>query len=109
MKESRTSKYTRKDRPASSPEAREQQMIAKAIGLAEKKLEDGTASSQIIVHYLKLATDRERIEREILEQKKELMIAQTEAIQLQKQVIELIGEAKDAFLAYSGESYEEDV
>ena len=74
-----TSEDTQKKmRPAITPEARENQMIALAVDLAEKQLIEGTASSQVITHYLKLATTKEKIEREILEKQKELIVAKTE-------------------------------
>ena len=47
-------KETRKIRPALSPEARENQLIDLAVNLAEQQLLDGTASSQVITHFLKL-------------------------------------------------------
>ena len=68
-------------RPALSPEARENQMISLAVDLAERQLQDGTASSQVITHYLKLGSTKERIEKEILEKQKELISAKTEALQ----------------------------
>ena len=52
--------------PATTPEARENQMVSLAIDLAEKQLAEGTASSQVITHYLKLATSREQLEKEKL-------------------------------------------
>ena len=52
-------------RRALSPEAREQQLVAMATDLAEKQLRDGTASSQVITHYLKLGSTRERLEQEL--------------------------------------------
>jgi hypothetical protein len=65
--------------PALNPEDRENQMIALAVDLAEKQLREGTASAQVITHYLKLATTRERIEQEILKRQEELIEAKTEA------------------------------
>ena len=56
--------------PATTPEARENQMIALAVDLAERQLLEGTASSQVITHYLKLGSTKERIEKEILEKQK---------------------------------------
>ena len=49
-----SSSTSAKSRPALTPEAREQQLIAKATNLAEKQLDEGTASSQVITHFLKL-------------------------------------------------------
>ena len=95
-------------RPASSPEERENQMIALAVDLAEKQLIEGTASSQVITHYLKLGSTKERLEKEILEQQRELMMAKTEAIQSAKRVEELYANAMEAMRRYSGNASEED-
>lgn len=89
-------------RPALTPEARENQMIALAVDLAEKQLIEGTASSQVITHFLKLATSRDRLEREILEKQKELISAKTENLQSSKRVEELYTKAIDAMKKYSG-------
>jgi hypothetical protein len=89
-------------RPAISPEARENQMISLAETLAEQQLRDGTASSQVITHYLKLGSTKERIEREILERQKELITAKTEALQSAKRVEELYANAIAAMKRYSG-------
>lgn len=89
-------------RPALTPEAREGQMISLAEQLAEKQLRDGTASSQVITHYLKLGSTKERIEREILEKQKELITAKTEALQSAKRVEELYSKAITAMRRYSG-------
>lgn len=98
----------KKLRPATSPEARENQMIALAVDLAEKQLLDGTASSQVITHFLKLATQKEKLEREILESKKELMKAQTENLQSAKRIEELYSNALKAMQHYSGQDEEEE-
>ena len=71
-------------RPAITPEARENQLIALAVDLAERQLLEGTASSQVITHYLKLGSTKERIEKEILEKQKELIMAKTESINSHK-------------------------
>lgn len=88
--------------PAMTPEARENQMIALAVDLAEKQLSEGTASSQVISHYLKLGSTKERIEKEILMEQKKLITAKTEAIQSAKRVEELYKEALSAMRSYSG-------
>lgn len=98
----------KKIRPATTPEARENQLIALAVDLAEKQLVEGTASSQVITHYLKLATQKEKLEREILESKKELMKAQTENLQAAKRIEELYTNALKAMQHYSGQDTEED-
>lgn len=93
---------TRKMRPATTPEGRENQMIALAVDLAEQQLRDGTASAQVITHYLKLGSTKERLEKDILRQQKELMIAKTEALQSQKNMDELYSKAIEAMRTYSG-------
>ena len=71
-KASPTLKSDSSSRPALTAEARENQLIALATDLAEQQLRAGTASSQVITHYLKLASSKERLEKEILEKQKEL-------------------------------------
>ena len=92
----------RKRRPATTPEGRENQLIALAVDLAEKQLREGTASAQVITHYLKLGSTRERIEQEILEEQKELLKAKTEALKSQKRMDELYENAINAMRIYSG-------
>lgn len=92
----------REIRPALNPDAREQQMISLAVDCAEKQLLEGTASSQVIVHYLKLATKKERIENEIREEQKKLIEAKTENLQSAKRVEELYQKAMDAMSVYTG-------
>ena len=96
-----------KIRPALSPEARENQMIALAVDLAEKQLLEGTASSQVITHYLKLGTQKEKIEREILEKQKELIEAKTQNLQSVQKIEELYTNALNAMRTYSGQNNEE--
>lgn len=93
---------SRSMKPALTPEARENQMISLAVDLAEKQLMEGTASSQVITHYLKLATTRERLEKEKLERETELLKAKTEAMESQKRIEELYSEALNAMRNYSG-------
>lgn len=97
----------RKTRVATTPEARENQMISLAVDLAEKQLRDGTASSQVITHFLKLATSKERLEQEILEKQKDLITAKTEKIQSDQRVEELYANAISAFKRYSGRGDDE--
>ena len=94
-------------RPALSPEARENQLISLAVDLAEKQLMEGTAKSQVIVHYLKLASTRERLEKEIMEKQKELLEAKTEALQSTKKTEELYTKAIRAMRLYSGQREED--
>ena len=88
--------------PAQTAEAREQQLIALSVNLAEKQLREGTASSQVITHYLKLGSMKERREREKLEEEIKLLRAKTEELQTAKHVEELYSEAIKYFGLYSG-------
>lgn len=103
MAKVKSSNPTSRSRPPITPEARENQMISLAVDLAEQQLRDGTASSQVITHFLKLATAKERLEREILEKQKDLVTAKTEALQSQKRVESLYAEALKAMRNYNGQ------
>lgn len=94
----------RKRRPALTPEARENQLISLAVDLAEQQLIDGTASSQVITHYLKLGSTKEKLEKQILEEQRKLLEAKTEALQSAKRVEELYENALNAMRSYSGQS-----
>ena len=72
---------TRKRQPALSPEAHESRMIELAMKRAEQQLEDGTASAQVIVHFLKLGTSREQIEQEKIDLEKKLLEAKVDVLQ----------------------------
>ena len=98
----------RRRKPALTPEARENQMIALAIDRAEEQLRDGTASSQIIVHYLKLASTKERLEKEIMEKQKSLIEAKTQAYESAKESKELYARALEAFRRYAGQGDADD-
>lgn len=102
VKKSESSGPSKKIRPALTPEARENQLISLAVDLAEQQLRDGTASSQVITHYLKLGTTRERLEKELLEREVELKKAKTEAIQSAERIEKLYSEAITAMRNYGG-------
>lgn len=92
-----------KTRPAISPEARENQLISLAVNLAEEQLINGTASSQVITHYLKLGSTKEKIEKEILEKQKDLITAKTEALNSQRRMEEMYSDMLSALKEYSGQ------
>lgn len=102
------SSSTRSRRPALSPEARENQMISLAVDLAEKQLQEGTASSQVITHFLKLGTTRAELEKEKLAKENELLEAKTKAIQSAERVEELYLNALNAMKNYSGQGDSDD-
>lgn len=88
--------------PPITPRAKEAEMIDLAIECAEKQMRDGTASSQIITHYLKLATEKERLEMEKLELEKQLLQARTEDLKATKKTEELYQQAIQAMKDYGG-------
>ena len=84
-------------------------MISLAVDLAEQQLLDGTASAQVITHFLKLATTREQLEKEKLERENELLRAKTEALESTKHVEELYANALNAMRNYSGQGSDDNV
>lgn len=103
-----SSSSTKKMRPALTPEARENQMVSLAVDLAEQQLMDGTASSQVITHYLKLGSTKERLEKEKLEEENKLLRAKTENLQSMKRQEEQYAEALNAMRRYSGQGDTDD-
>lgn len=99
-----------KIRPAINPEARENQLISLAIDLVEQRLLDGTASSQETTHFLKLATNKAKLERERFELENELIKAKTQALRDQADMKTLYANAIAAMRRYSGHTgdYDED-
>lgn len=92
----------KKSRPALTAEGREKQMISLAIDCAEKQLREGTASSQVITHYLKLGSTKNLLEMEKLRKENELLKAKTDAIVSAKSQEELYAKAIAAIRIYSG-------
>ena len=99
---SHTDEVTTRRRPATTPEAREKQLIAAAVDLAEKQLLEGTASAQVVTHYLKLGSSREKLEQERIVKENELLDMKREALESQVRVEELYRTALDAMRAYAG-------
>ena len=95
-------------RPAITDEGRENQMIALATNLVEKRLRNGTASSQETVHFLKLGSQKAKLELEKLKRENELLIAKTEALQSAKRSEELFAQAIKAFGTYTGKDEEDE-
>ncbi|MBO5319106.1 MAG: hypothetical protein J6B01_04770 [Ruminococcus sp.] len=97
-----SSNSKRKGRPAISPEARENQMIALAVDLAEKQLRDGSASSQVITHFLKLGTTRAELEKEKVKAEIEEKKAKVKAIEMGEEMKVLYENAINAMRNYAG-------
>lgn len=87
--------------PPVSPESHENKLIALALRQAEKSLEEGTASSQIITHFLRLATERERTEREKLRLENELLQKKIEAEQSSEEIRASINKVLTALKSYT--------
>lgn len=88
--------------PAVDPEEREKQMISLAMDVAEKQLRNGTASSQVITHFLKLATVRSQLELEKTKKETAQIEAKTQALKKESELEELYIGAMDAMRAYGG-------
>lgn len=95
-------------RPARTDEGRERQLVSLALDLAERQLSDGTASSQVITHFLKAGSMRERLEQDRLRRENELLQAKVESMASGQRVEELYAGAIRAMSVYSGNSQEEE-
>ena len=91
-----------KGRTALSPEAREAQLISLAVDLAEKQLRDGTASSQVITHFLKQSTAKAELEKEKLRNENLLLEAKTKAIESAEEMKIIAENAIKAMRNYQG-------
>ena len=112
MSVTRNSRSHRPQRPATTPEGRENQLISLAHDLAERQLLDGKASSQVITHFLKLGSTRERLEQLRLENENLLLSAKVDQIRSGKRIEELYETALNAMREYAGnepvEGFEDD-
>lgn len=109
MSAKRTSRKTRQ--PATTLEGRENQLISLAAELAERQLIDGSASAQVVTHFLKLGSTREKLEQERLQRENLLLSAKVDQLASAKRVEELYEEALGAFKQYRGtetDEYQED-
>ncbi len=90
-------------KPATTPEARENEMISLATNLAEEQIRSGTASSQVITHFLKLGSTRERLEQERLDHENALLEVKKTQIESQQRIEELYVDAIKAMRSYAGD------
>lgn len=88
--------------PGKTVAARERQMIGLAVDLAERQLREGTASSAVITHYLKLGATDYRLRIEKLERENALLRAKTDSVESSRRSEELAREALDAMRRYTG-------
>lgn len=96
----------KKMRPALTPEARENQLISLAVDLAEEQLRAGTASSQVVTHFLKLGSTKEKLDQDILRSQKILIDAKASALKAEERIEELYKDALEAMRTYSGKEEE---
>ena len=94
---------TSRRRPATTPEGRENQLVSLAVELAEKQMREGTASAQVISHYLKLGSTREQLEQQRLAAENELLRVKIETMASASHIEELYTAAIDAMRSYSGQ------
>ena len=94
-------------RVASNPVAREQQLVSLAVDLAEQQLIAGTASAQVISHYLKASSSREYLEQMKLQGEIELAAAKREQMAAMARIEDLYEHAIDAMRNYQGRSEDE--
>lgn len=100
-------------KPALTPEERENELISLTLDRVEERIRNGTATSQELCHFLKLATTREQLEKEKLAKENELLKAKTENIESMARVEQLYSNAIKWMSVYSGngssvEDYEDD-
>lgn len=88
--------------PATTPAGRERQLVAAAVDLAEVQIRNGTASAQVITHFLKLATTREKLEQERLANENKLLVAKVESLASAGRIEELYTNALNAMKSYAG-------
>lgn len=93
----------RQHRPAFTSEGRELQLISLASDLAERQLLEGTASSQVITHFLKLGSTREKLEQARLENENLLLSAKVDSMASAKRTEELVADALKAMRTYTGQ------
>lgn len=99
-------KGSRNRRPPTTPEAHEQQLISLATDLAERQLVNGTASSQVITHFLKLASTREQLEQQKLQRENLLLSAKVDQIASGARIESLYENALSAMRTYTGKDVE---
>lgn len=92
----------RRRKPATSPEAREQEIAALAYDLAEEQIQNGTVSAQVQTHFLKVGSRREQLEQQRIEHENELTKVKIQAIEDQAKIEELYIGAIEAMKSYGG-------
>jgi hypothetical protein len=94
---------SRRARRATTPEGRESYLVSLAFDLVERRLKEGTATSQETTFFLKAGSGREQLEQERLRHENELMRVKMEALESQKEVEQLYRDALNAMRTYAGQ------
>lgn len=102
MRDEQSRNGRRRRKPATTPEERENQLIAGAMTLAESQIEEGSVSAQVLTHFLRLGTEKYKLEREKLEADTRLSIAKVEATEISKRLEEKYDQALEALRSYTG-------
>ena len=95
-------------RPALTAESREGQLIALAMDRVDDRIRNNQASSQELVHFLRLGTEKEKLEREKLQNENIMLQAKVKALEAQAKNEELFGRVMAAMKRYSGHEDEDD-
>ena len=99
---------TKQKLPAPNPEIAEQRCIDASFSLALRQLEDGSASPSVITHFLKMGTEKTRLERENLEKETALLKTREHAIRSAEQTEKIYSDAVQAMKIYTGQMSDED-
>ena len=108
MADARNSVNKKRRPPAKTEQGRENQLINLAIDLAEKQLSEGTASAAVISHFLKLATEKENLERQKLIRETRLLEKKENDHDTNQRMEALYSEALNAMRSYSGVEVQSD-
>lgn len=108
MSKREPSKPIKRRRPARTPEGRENQLISMAYDRVEQQIADGTASSQVLTHFLKLGTEREKLERAKLEADTQLAVAKVKGAETNERLEKKYDDALNAMRMYQGFTESED-
>ena len=92
--------------PATTQDAREKQLICMAYDLAEIRMRNGTASSQEVVHFLRMGSQRDKLEKEIMGEQKKLVTAKAGAYESARNLETMINDAMEMFKVYNGKGEE---
>lgn len=92
---------------SSTPEGRENELIDMAYNEVARRIANHEATSAELVHFLRMGSEKERLERSKIESEMELQRAKTVAIEEGRSMEAIAAEAIAAFKRYSGVEDEE--